>query len=385
MKRNCMRLCSLFLCLVLFVGLVPFANAEDDLGLSCKSAILIEEKTGKVLYEMNAHEKMPPASITKVMSLLLVMEAIESGKITLQDTPACSDHAASMGGSQIWLAPGETMTVNDLLKATCVASANDAIVDLAEYVAGSEDAFVQLMNERAKELGMEDTTFKNATGLDADGHLTSAYDIALMSRALLAHDLIKEYSTIWMDSLRDGKSELTNTNKLVRFYDGCTGLKTGTTDGAGSCVSASATRNGLSLVAVVMGAPTSKDRFASASKQLDFGFANWAVASPEDQSGSLAPIPVLRGVRREVEVKYEPLTSILVPKGKEKEVAQEIQMQENVTAPVESGQVVGKVVVKLDGEVIGESPITTTKEVEKMTLGRAFQIFLTEAIRMKNS
>ena len=230
--------------------------AKADETLPARSAILMEQDTGRVLFEKNPDEPMPPASITKVMTLLLTMEAIESGQIRLTDMVACSEYAASMGGSQIWLEPGEEMSVDDLLKATAIASANDAAVDLAELVAGSEDAFVDRMNARAEELGMENTHFMNATGLDAEGHVSTARDIALMSRALLQYPLISEYSKIWMSSLRNGETQLVNTNKLIRFYNGCTGLKTGTTDGAGSCLSASATRKGLSLIAVTLGSPT---------------------------------------------------------------------------------------------------------------------------------
>ena len=247
-----------------------------DLKIKAKAAVLMEPHTGQVLYAQNPDEKLAPASITKVMSLLLIMEAIEQGKLTLKTKVSCSEHAASMGGSQIWLEVNEEMTVDELLRASVIASANDATVALAEAVAGSEDAFVRLMNEKAAALGMKNTTFVNACGLDADGHLTTARDVAIMSSALIKHSLIKKYSTVWMDALRDGKSELVNTNKLVRYYSGATGLKTGTTSKAGCCVSATAERDGMELVAVIMGGENSNERFSGAKKLLDYGFANWS-------------------------------------------------------------------------------------------------------------
>ncbi|MBQ2135263.1 MAG: D-alanyl-D-alanine carboxypeptidase, partial [Clostridia bacterium] len=247
----------------------------QKLDIKAKSVILMEVNTGKILYEDNADEALPPASITKIMSLLLVMEAIDRGDFDLQTVISASEHACSMGGSQIWLEPGESMEVDSLLKAAVIASANDATVALGEAVAGSEEGFVALMNERAKELGMINTNFVNCTGLDAEGHLTSAHDVAIMSCELIKHDLIKDYSTVWMDTLRNGESELVNTNKLVRFYEGTTGLKTGTTSTAGYCLSATAQRNGMELAAVVMGGDTSNDRFGGAKKLLDYGFANY--------------------------------------------------------------------------------------------------------------
>ncbi|MGN1320098.1 MAG: D-alanyl-D-alanine carboxypeptidase family protein, partial [Acutalibacteraceae bacterium] len=255
---------------------VTDAAIGTQLDIKAKSAILMEVNTGEILYEMNADEQMPPASITKIMSLLLVMEAVDRGELSLEDVITASEHACSMGGSQIWLEPGESMTVDDLLKAAVIASANDATVALGEQIAGSEEGFVSMMNERASQLGMTNTKFINATGLDADGHISTAHDVAIMSAELIKHDLIKNYSTVWMDTLRDGESELVNTNKLVRFYEGTTGLKTGTTSGAGYCLSATAERNGLSLVAVIMAGETSADRFNGAKKLLDYGFANYA-------------------------------------------------------------------------------------------------------------
>ena len=267
----------LAICLSVSFSVTAFA---DGISISAKSAILVERSTGRVLFEYEADKQMPPASITKIMTLLLVMEAIESGKLNFETEVTASEHACSMGGSQIWLEPGEVFTVHELLKAATIASANDACVALAEAVSGSEEAFVELMNQRAAELGMENTVFKNSTGLDAEGHVSTAKDIAKMSAALLSHEKIKEYSTVWMDSLRNGETELTNTNKLVRFYKGCTGLKTGSTDEAGCCLAASAERGGMELVSVTLGSPNTDERFAAGRKLLDYGFANFAVAKP---------------------------------------------------------------------------------------------------------
>lgn len=266
---------------------------ENFLDLQCESAILISQDTGEVLYEHNCHEKLRPASVTKVMTILLIMEEIDSGRLSYDDKISCSEKASSMGGSQIWLDTTEQLTVNEMLKAICVVSANDCTVAMAEHIAGSEELFVEKMNKRAQELGMNDTTFKNCHGIDEDGHETSSYDISLMSRELLRnHPDIKNYTTIWMDSLRDGKSELVNTNKLIRNYEGATGLKTGSTSLALFNLSASATRNDLSLIAVVMRAPTTKDRFASAKKLLDYGFSNYQYKKFSQAEDFVTNVPV---------------------------------------------------------------------------------------------
>ncbi len=346
-------------------------SSQAQLDLTAKSAILIEGATGKVLYEQNADEKMPPASITKVMTLLLVMEALDEGTIKLTDQVTASAHACSMGGTQIWLEENEQMSVEDLLKATAVVSANDASVALGEFLSGSEEAFVKRMNDRARELGMTNTTFKNATGLDAEGHLSTARDISIMSRELLKHKDITKYTTIWMDSLRDGKSSLVNTNKLVRFYEGATGLKTGTTDGAGACLSASATRNGMELIAVTMGSATSDERFASARKLLDYGFGNFTVYTPQVDQTQLLPVKVLRGVESGVAVEAPELSSVVVQKGKEKEITQSLTMVEDVQAPVEKGQVVGKITVSMGEEKLGEYPVKTVSAVKKLDIWTA--------------
>ena len=356
--------------------------AKADETLPARSAILMEQDTGRVLFEKNPDEPMPPASITKVMTLLLTMEAIESGQIRLTDMVACSEYAASMGGSQIWLEPGEEMSVDDLLKATAIASANDAAVDLAELVAGSEDAFVDRMNARAEELGMENTHFMNATGLDAEGHVSTARDIALMSRALLQYPLISEYSKIWMSSLRNGETQLVNTNKLIRFYNGCTGLKTGTTDGAGSCLSASATRKGLSLIAVTLGSPTSAERFSAARGLLDYGFANYMKAPIPPLEG-IEPVHVTRGVEDQVEVHANQPDSVIIRSGQQVKITQEPELVEEVEAPVEAGQRLGKVAVKMDGELLLEYDLVAASPVERMTFMTALKFLLNELIAIE--
>jgi len=353
--------------------------------LPARSAILIDQGSGQVLYEQNPDEQLPPASVTKIMTLLLVMEALESGKINLDDVVTCSENANSMGGSQIWFKVGEQMSVNDLLKAVAIASANDASVALGEHVAGSEEAFVNLMNQRGAELGMTNTTFLNCTGLDETGHQTTARDIALMSRELMKHPRITEYSTVWMDSLRDGATELVNTNKLVRFYEGCTGLKTGTTSGAGSCLSATATRDGLSLVAVVMGSPTSNDRFAATRGLLDHGFANYMSVAPPSIEQQLAPVKVLKGTQEFVTPVYIDPGTFVVDKNNPDALTQEVALAEDVEAPVEQGQVLGKVEVLLDGSVVGSYDLTAAESVDRMTFGRALMALLREMLRMRGA
>lgn len=349
------------------------AAITPGVDLPVKSAVLMDQGSGTILYAENEDVQLPPASITKVMSLLLVMEAIDSGKISLTDKVVCSDTAAAYGGSQIWLKPGEEMTVDDLLKAAAISSANDATVCLAEYVAGSEEAFIGLMNQRAVELGMANTTFRCAAGLDQPGHLSTAKDVAIMSRALLGHPLILNYSTVWMETLRGGETQLVNTNRLVRFYQGATGLKTGTTSGAGSCLSATATRDGLGLIAVVMGADTSDHRFAAARSLLDWGFANFmkaALVPPEN----ILPVPVTGGVETQVEVTCLPPEGILIEKGKKEAITQDVILPESVAAPVEEGQELGTIAVCVDGERVAEYPILAASGVERMSFGKALGI-----------
>ena len=352
------------------------AAIGQTLDIKAKSVELMEPNTGKVLYESNSDEKLPPASITKIMSLLLVMEAIDRGDISLETVVTASEHACSMGGSQIWLEPGETMTVNDLLKAAVIASANDACVALGETVAGSEEGFVALMNERANELGMTNTHFVNCTGLDAEEHLTTAYDVALMSSALIKHDLIKDYSTVWMETLRDGKSELVNTNKLVRFYEGTTGLKTGTTSTAKYCLSATAERNGLELVAVVMAGESSNDRFNGAKKLLDYGFANYNYSSIEAGIEENTELEVLKGTEKTVEIQPQGTLNVLLPKSASGKIERKTVLSENVTAPVKKGDILGTVTVTLDGEQLGEIPLVANEDVGRLTLGVTFAMIL---------
>ena len=344
------------------------AAIGGTLEIKARSAVLLEPYTGKVLYEMNPDEKLPPASVTKIMPLLLVMEAIDRGDISLETVVTASEHACSMGGSQIWLEPGETMTVNDLLKATVIASANDACVALGELIAGSEEGMVALMNERAKELGMTGTHFVNCTGLDAEGHLTTAYDIALMSAELIKHRLIKDYSTVWMDSLRDGKSELVNTNKLVRFYSGTTGLKTGTTSGAKYCLSATAERNGMELVAVIMAGDSSQDRFNGAKKLLDYGFANYNYSSIDSGIKSDMTVPLKKGVKKSLSVAAGDNLNVLLPKTVKGNVERAVSLSNDLTAPVKKGAVIGTVTVTLSGEQLGEIPLFAAEDVEKLSL-----------------
>ncbi len=357
------------------------AAITPGVDLPVKSAVLMDQGSGTILYAENEDVQLPPASITKVMSLLLVMEAIDSGKISLTDKVVCSDTAAAYGGSQIWLKPGEEMTVDDLLKAAAISSANDATVCLAEYVAGSEEAFIGLMNQRAAELGMANTTFRCAAGLDQPGHLSTAKDVAIMSRALLGHPLILNYSTVWMDSLRGGETQLVNTNRMIRFYQGATGLKTGTTSGAGSCLSASASRDGLGLIAVVMGADTSDHRFAAARSLLDWGFANFMQAKltpPED----ILPVPVTGGVERQVEVICQPPEGILIEKGKLEAITQDVILPESVAAPVAAGQELGSIAVCVEGERVAEYPILAAEPVERMSFGKALSILFMTLIAM---
>ncbi len=355
----------------------------STLEIKALSYILVEASTGRILVEHNANERMSPASITKIMSLLLVMEALEEGKITLEDTVTCSEHANSMGGTQIWFKVGEQMTLHELLKAVVVSSANDATVALAEHVAGSEEGFVKMMNERAKQLGMNDTTFTNATGFDDENHKTTAHDIALMSRELLKHEKIFEYTTIWMDSLRGGETQLVNTNKLIRFYKGANGLKTGTTVGAGYCLAASALRDGMQLISVNLGSSTTDDRFFSARKLLDYGFANYEVTTPEISAENLVPVKVTHGTSREVSCEASTENTVLLEKGQKSQITQEILLEEYVEAPVEKGQQIGKIVLKLGDEIIGECPVTASESVERMTILKSLEIFIKNLVGMK--
>lgn len=355
---------------------VPTAAQGEIIDISAVSAILIEPSTGKVLYENNSDEKSPPASITKVMSLILVMEAIEKGQLSYDTVLSCSDTAAALGGSQIWLEPGEQMSVHDLIKAVAVVSANDATVLLAEAVAGSEESFVVLMNEKAQSLGMNNTHFANSTGLDSENHYSSAHDVAIMSAELLKHKKITEYTTIWMDSLRNGESELVSTNKLVRFYEGCTGLKTGTTSSAGYCLSASAERDGLSLVAVIMGADTSANRFSGAQKLLNYGFAHFCNVEVVPEIGEDRSVKIKKGTVRSVNVKAEENFYAIIKKNEKDKITTELIIPEEVEAPVKKGDKIGEVSIRLDGEEIGSAAVIAQDGADRINLWRSFVILL---------
>lgn len=385
MKR---RIYFTFLCMCFFVFITKVASAtyltiptwsensivetsgevgENFLELTCESSILICQDTGEILYEHNSHEKLRPASVTKVMTILLIMEEIDSGRMSYQDKVACSENASNMGGSQIWLDPKEELTVDEMLKAICVVSANDCTVAMAEHICGSEELFVEKMNNRAKELGMNDTTFKNCHGIDEDGHETSSYDIALMSRELLTkHPDIMKYTTIRIDSLRNGKSELVNTNKLIRNYEGATGLKTGSTSLALFNLSASATRNDLSLIAVVMRAPTTKDRFSCAKKLLDYGFSNYQYKKFSTKDDFVTNVKVDKGTCMDVPIKYAETTGKVIKKQNEINIEQEIVLDDKIEAPIQKDKVVGEVVFKLDGEIVGRTKLISGENVEKI-------------------
>lgn len=371
------KVLSLLLAAALFFGLLcPLAPqaAAETLDLPVPAAVLMEFSTGKVLYEKSAHEKRPCASITKVMTLLLVFEAIDSGVLHYDDVLTASAHAAGMGGSDIWLKEGEQMTVDDLIKACVVMSANDAAVVLAEAVAGTEESFVARMNVRAAELGMADTTFKNCNGLDEDGHLTSAYDVAVMSRALMEHEKIFDYTLIWIDYVRGGQTQLVNTNKLVRSYNGIKGLKTGTTSAAGSCISAAAERNGMTLIGVVLGAENTKDRFSAASSLLDYGFANWKITVPE--APALPDLPVTGGMTDTVRLESAAPQGVLTTVSEQGTLEIAPELPESVEAPVEKGRQVGVVRVSMNGETVEEIPVTAAESAEAITFGSAMRYLL---------
>lgn len=339
-----------------------------NLSLNAGGAVLIEQNSGQVLYNQNMHEKLRPASVTKVMTILLIMEAIDSGRLSYTDKIPCSEKAAGMGGSQIWLDVREELTVDEMLKAICIVSANDCTVAMAEYLAGTEEAFVEQMNSKAKELKMNDTSFKNCHGIDEDGHVTSAYDIALMSRELLTkHPSITKYTTIYMDSLRDGKSSLVNTNKLIRNYKGATGLKTGSTSVALYNLSASATRNDLSLIAVIMRAPTGPIRFAEAQKLLDYGFSNFEYKKLANKNDAIKEIRVDKGIADSVNAVLENDSGVLIQKGQNKDIVQSIQLADTINAPVSAGQVLGNITYSLNGNEIEKVNIIAENSVEKNT------------------
>ncbi len=382
------RACALLLNAVLLLGLLPGQAKAAEMEVSAKSAVLMDVATGTVLFEKNAHEALAPASVTKIMTMLLIMEAIDSGSITYDDMVTASEAAAAKGGSQIYLKAGEQMSVSEMLKSIAVSSANDCACAMAEHLSGSEGAFVERMNQRAKELGMEDTHFVNCTGLDdspeAARHRTSAYDIALMSRELLGkHPDIKKYTTIWMDTIRGGAFGLSNTNKLIRFYTGATGLKTGFTSGAGYCLSATAEREGLELIAVTMGCESAKIRNAACKSMLDYGFANYALVSPDLED--IPSVPVVLGKEKDVPLELSGARQLLIPKAKKAGITQSVSLEESVNAPVEKGAVLGTLTVKSGGETLLEIPLSAAKAVEKLTFGDVFLMVLRRAAMAKEA
>lgn len=360
-------ICIILMCL-LICSYTVFAAPEID----CRSAILVEASTGKTLFEHNPHEALPPASVTKIMTMLLTMEAIDGGNLSLDDIVTASENAKSYGGSTIFLDAGEQMSVNDLLKGIAVASGNDACVAIAEHISGSESSFVEMMNNRARELGMNDTNFENCNGLDTDGHVTSAYDIALMSRELLKHEKIFDYTTIWTDTLRDGKFNLANTNKLIRFYNGANGLKTGSTSIAGSCISATAKRDGLQLIAVVLNAPNSSKRFESAKSMLDWGFANYTLVRPVETTEITGEVKVAKGLKEFVTPKPKEDFEVLIDKTLQNSVTGEVELVEGVEAPVSKGDEIGKVVFYANGEKLGECPLVAAEDVPRKTFSQIY-------------
>lgn len=356
---------------------------DNPLALDCGAACLIEQNSGLIIYDYNMHEKLRPASVTKIMSLLLIMEALDSDKIQLTDKIPCTEDAAKMGGSQIWLDVRETLTVEEMLKAICVVSANDCVVAMADYLEGSQDAFVKKMNQKAQELGMNDTTFKNCHGIDEDGHLTSAYDIAIMSRELLMnHPSITKYTTIWMDSLRDGKSSLVNTNKLVRNYNGCTGLKTGSTSIALYNLSASATRNNLSLIAVVLKAPTPAIRFSNAQKLLDYGFSNYSVTSFGKKGDVIKSVEIKKGTTSSIDAILENDAEVLMSNGSNKDVTQEVKLDDTFNAPILEGQKLGEVEFSINGNVVSTVNLVANKSSDKLSFGSIIKFVMNKWFNM---
>lgn len=347
------------------LGIHSFA-ADFSEEVNAKSAVLMDANTGKILFEYNADDALPPASVTKVMTLLLVFEALDNGVIKLSDMVSTSEHAASMGGSQIYLEPGEQMSVDELIKSVVVSSANDAAASLAEYVSGSESAFVAAMNKRAKELGMNSTNFENTNGLDdtSENHVTSARDIAIMSRELMKHEKIFDYTTIWMDTVRNGTFGLSNTNRLLRTYKGCTGLKTGSTAKAKFCISATAKRDGLSLIAVIMGSPTRDERNALAAKLLDFGFANYAIYS--DTDGAVDNIKVTGGIKNDIALKHNDFSS-LIEKSALSKIEAVTDIPESIPAPIKTGDKIGTITYKNGESVIGTTDIVAAEDVDKIS------------------
>lgn len=371
--------------LILIINLVvPMRTlAEDDpLNINAKSAVLMDYNTKEILYEKNPQEKVYPASLTKIMTLILGMEALESGKISLNDEVRISAHAASMGGSQLWLEEGETQTVENLFKAITIRSANDAAVALAEYIAGSEEVFVKMMNEKAKELGMNNTNFMNASGLHHENHYTTAYDVALMSAELLKHEKIHDWLTVYMDEMLVGKKKdkvqsLVNTNRLIKEYEGTTGIKTGSTSQAGYCLSASAKRGNLHLIAIIMGSDTSKIRFEESKRLLDYGFANYDSVTIGRKGDSIGKVLVQKGTSQYLEAVLERDAYLLLPKGQSKEIAKEIVLPDYVNAPIKTGDVIGKLIIKIEGQEVDRVNLVAKNDVERATIkDMFFKVFI---------
>ena len=349
-------------------------STDTFLNIESESAILIEENTGEILFEKNSHQKLHPASITKIMTILLIMENLKDNTISLNDTVPCSENASSMGGSQIWLSTNETLTVEEMLKAICVVSANDCAVAMAEYISGSEEAFVILMNEKAKALGMNDTTFKNCHGIDEDGHMSSSYDISIMSRELLKnHPEIKKYTSIWMDSLRNGSSQLVNTNKLIRTYEGATGLKTGSTSLALYNLSASATRDNLSLISVVLKAPTTELRFKEAKLLLDYGFNKYTYKNLAEKNSICETVDVYKGTEDKTDLVFESSSGAIIEKNNTKNIETIITIKENITAPIYKNEVLGNIEYLIDGKTISKVNLVSSKDIPKKTFINFFK------------
>ncbi len=362
----------------IFSGYAVNSEPTENLAVKAKSAVLMDASNGQVLYKYNESERLPPASVTKIMSLLLIAEAVDGGKIKLTDEVTASADAAAKGGSQIWLKEGETMTVDELLKAIAISSANDACCAMAEYIAVSESAFVTMMNDKAKALGMNNTHFENCSGLDDDttDHMTTAYDIGLMSVELLKHEFIENYTTVWMDSLRDGATELVNTNKLVRFYNGTTGLKTGTTSKAGKCLSASAKRDGLHLVAVVMGSQSSDDRFETAKTLLNYGFANYESVPLNIDESLITDVNVIRGAEETLKPSHDEMKNITLKKGEKSKITTEISLATDAEAPIEKGQTLGSINFCLNGETISECRLFSDRGIRRTTYADVLKAML---------
>ena len=383
-KRNLTRAAVCFLSLIIVMsnmiwGVAAEEDQYPDLSLDCKSAVLMEAETGKILYANNENEALPPASVTKVMTLLLIMETIEQNKISYTDMVTASEYACSMGGSQIYLEAGEQMSVEDLLKSVVIASANDAAVTLAEYIAGTEAAFVDMMNARARELGMENTNFENTNGLDdtTTNHVTSAKDIAIMSRELIKHKKITEYSSIWMDTVRNGEFGLTNTNRLIRFYKGATGLKTGSTSKAGFCITATAQRDGMTLIAVIMASPSRDARNSAAVSLLNYGFSNFALYKSESVPSQ--DVKVVRGAQSTCKTTEQGFSTVIEKKliGK---VEKKIELSSEISAPIKQGQNLGTVTYTCNGKILGTSSIVAAHSVDTVSFANVFIKLLSKAV-----